>query len=160
MTDFNSLIDSSLSLELQNIPDRLAFKIGEVAELLGVRQYVVRYWEQEFQLLRPRKSTAGQRIFTRKDVALLLLIRKLVHRDRYSIQGARAQLLAHRKELNSLLGVGSVQTSLQESESKMKQESQSVALQSLLRLREQLVVLKQQVHQLNSIFVATDKELS
>lgn len=86
------LVDDALKNELKNIPDKMAFKIGEVADLLGVKAYVLRYWETEFEALRPKKSNQNQRMYTRKDVETALLVRKLLHRDRFSIEGARKAL--------------------------------------------------------------------
>lgn len=83
------LCDEKLLEEIQAIPDKMGFKIGDVAEILGIKQYVLRYWETEFEVLRPKKASNNQRMYTRKDVENALLIRKLLHRDRFSIEGAR-----------------------------------------------------------------------
>lgn len=87
-----ALCDERLLEEIQSIPDKMGFKIGEVADLLGVKQYVLRYWESEFDILKPKKATNNQRYYTRKDVENAYIIRKLLHRDRFSIEGARAAL--------------------------------------------------------------------
>lgn len=96
------LCDDKLLEEINAIPDKMGFKIGDVAEILGIKQYVLRYWETEFEILRPKKASNNQRMYTRKDVENALLIRKLLHRDRFSIEGARnamKELKAHvRKE--------------------------------------------------------------
>ncbi|HEY1080033.1 MAG TPA: MerR family transcriptional regulator [Bdellovibrio sp.] len=96
------LCDDKLLEEINSIPDKMGFKIGDVAEILGIKQYVLRYWETEFEVLRPKKASNNQRMYTRKDVENALLIRKLLHRDRFSIEGARnamKELKAHvRKE--------------------------------------------------------------
>lgn len=96
------LCDDKLLEEINAIPDKMGFKIGDVAEILGIKQYVLRYWETEFEVLRPKKASNNQRMYTRKDVENALLIRKLLHRDRFSIEGARnamKELKAHvRKE--------------------------------------------------------------
>ncbi|WII71877.1 MerR family transcriptional regulator [Bdellovibrio sp. 22V] len=96
------LCDDKLLEEIKQIPDKMGFKIGDVAEILGIKQYVLRYWETEFEILRPKKASNNQRMYTRKDVENALLIRKLLHRDRFSIEGARnamKELKAHvRKE--------------------------------------------------------------
>lgn len=84
--------DEELESNLKRIPDKLAFKIGEVAELVGVKPYVLRYWETEFEVLSPKKSRSNQRMYERKDVEALMLIKKLLYRDRFSIEGARAAL--------------------------------------------------------------------
>lgn len=83
------LCDDKLLEEINAIPDKMGFKIGDVADILGIKQYVLRYWETEFEILRPKKASNNQRMYTRKDVENALLIRKLLHRDRFSIEGAR-----------------------------------------------------------------------
>src|SRR6202044_4238275 len=74
------------------IPDKLFFRIGEVAQLVGVEPYVLRYWESEFPGLSPRKSSSGQRMFRRKDVELLLRIKHLLYSQKFTIEGARKAL--------------------------------------------------------------------
>jgi len=86
------LCDDKLLLEINAIPDKMGFKIGDVADILGIKQYVLRYWETEFEILRPKKASNNQRMYTRRDVENALLIRKLLHRDRFSIEGARNAL--------------------------------------------------------------------
>ena len=83
------LCDDKLLEEISSIPDKMAFKIGDVADLLGIKQYVLRYWETEFDILKPKKASNNQRMYARKDVENAFLIRKLLHRDRFSIEGAR-----------------------------------------------------------------------
>lgn len=87
-----ALCDEQLLRELQGIPDKMGFKIGDVADLLEVKQYVLRYWESEFDILRPKKAGNNQRLYTKKDVENAFLIRKLLHRDRFSIEGARSAM--------------------------------------------------------------------
>lgn len=89
---FSSLNDELLLKEIASIPDKLGFKIGDVAEMLGIKQYVLRYWETEFDLIRPKKALNNQRLYTKKDVENIYLIRKLLYRDRFSIEGARSVL--------------------------------------------------------------------
>ena len=79
------------------LPDKLYFKIGEVAKLIGVKPYVVRYWETEFSVLRPGKTRARHRLYRRKDVEVLLEIRRLLYTERYTIEGAKRRL----RELNT-----------------------------------------------------------
>tara|TARA_B100000686_G_C16444826_1_gene788884 strand:+ start:430 stop:780 length:351 start_codon:yes stop_codon:yes gene_type:complete len=74
------------------IPDKLFFKIGEVAEISGVEQYVLRYWEDEFDHLRPEKNKSGQRLYQKKDVEQVLKIKKLLYEEKYTIAGARKKL--------------------------------------------------------------------
>jgi DNA-binding transcriptional MerR regulator len=71
------------------IPDKLYFRIGEVAKLCGVEAYVLRFWESEFPQLKPNKSGTGQRLYRRRDVELALRIQQLLHKEGYTIVGAR-----------------------------------------------------------------------
>lgn len=87
-----ALCDDELLSELSGIPNKMGFKIGEVADMLGIKQYVLRYWETEFDVLRPKKAANNQRYYTKKDVENVYLIRKLLHRDRFSIEGARSAM--------------------------------------------------------------------
>jgi DNA-binding transcriptional MerR regulator len=72
--------------------DKLYFKIGEVADIVGVPAYVLRYWESEFKSIRPQKSRTQQRVYRRRDVATLLRIKHLLYEQKFTIAGARAQL--------------------------------------------------------------------
>ena len=91
-------VDDVLVKELAAVPDKMAFKIGEVAELAGVKPYVLRYWETEFKVLKPQKSKHNQRIYSRKDVETVFMIKKLLYKDRFSIEGARSALRNLKKE--------------------------------------------------------------
>jgi DNA-binding transcriptional MerR regulator len=74
------------------IPDRLYFKIGDVAHICGVETYVLRFWETQFPQLKPNKSGTGQRLYRRRDVELALRIKNLVHIEGYTLAGARQVL--------------------------------------------------------------------
>jgi DNA-binding transcriptional MerR regulator len=74
------------------IPDRLYFKIGDVAKLCGVEAYVLRFWESQFPQLKPNKSGTGQRLYRRRDVEMALEVKRLVHAEGYTLSGARAVL--------------------------------------------------------------------
>lgn len=82
------------------VPDKLFFKIGEVARLTGVKPYVLRYWESEFRVLRPEKSRTGQRLYRREDIAVVLRIKELLYKDGYTIAGAKQRLLQEEEETN------------------------------------------------------------
>ena len=73
----------------RSFPDKLFYKIGEVSRIAGVEPYVLRYWETEFPFLRPRKNKSGQRVYIRKDLELVLQIKKLLYEDRFTIEGVR-----------------------------------------------------------------------
>jgi len=74
------------------LPEKLYFKIGEVAKLVGVKPYVLRYWESEFSIVKPGKTTSRHRLYRRRDVETLLEIRRLLHVERYTIEGAKRRL--------------------------------------------------------------------
>ena len=89
----------TLLKSLDDIPQKMAFKIGEAAQMIGVKQYVLRYWETEFDQLRPKKSKNNQRVYSRRDVETALMIKKLLYVDRFSIEGARAALRQLKREV-------------------------------------------------------------
>ena len=74
------------------IPNKLYFRIGEVAKLAGIKPYVLRFWESEFPGLGPKKSGTGHRLYRRKDVELVLEIKRLLYEKRFTIEGARKVL--------------------------------------------------------------------
>jgi DNA-binding transcriptional MerR regulator len=80
------------------IPDKLYFRIGEVAGLCRLPAYVLRFWETEFPQLKPVKSSTGQRMYRKRDVESVVRIKKLLYEDGFTIAGAREQL---REEIKS-----------------------------------------------------------
>jgi len=79
------------------IPEKLYFRIGEVAELCDLPAYVLRFWETEFPQLKPVKSSTGQRMYRHKDVEAVLRIKKLLYEEGFTIAGARQHLRAENK---------------------------------------------------------------
>lgn len=75
-----------------SIPRKLFYKIGEVCELTDTQPYVLRFWESEFPQLAPKKSPSGQRTYRRKDIDLVIEIKKLLYQEGYTIAGARKKL--------------------------------------------------------------------
>ena len=76
----------------ESLPAKLYFRIGEVAELVGVEPHVLRYWEREFRAIRPTKSAKGQRVYSRRDVENLMRVRELLYREGFTIAGAKKKL--------------------------------------------------------------------
>lgn len=74
------------------IPDRLYFKIGDVGQICGLETYVLRFWESQFPQLKPNKGGTGQRLYRRRDVEMVLEIKRLVHDEGYTLAGARQAL--------------------------------------------------------------------
>ncbi len=128
-----ALVDDQLLEEINAIPDKMGFKIGDVADLLDVKQYVLRYWESEFDFLRPKKASNNQRMYTKKDVENAFLIRKLLYRDRFSIEGAR-QVLREMKQVVR------------------KERDFSQVAQKMGGASDRLLVLAEEVRQLRQLF--------
>ena len=80
------------------LPDKIYFKIGEVSRIVGVKAYVLRYWETEFELLKPGKAPSRHRLYKKKDVELLLEIKRLLYAEGFTIEGARKRLKEGKKE--------------------------------------------------------------
>ncbi len=86
------------------IPDKFYFKIGEVSAILGVKPYVVRFWETEFGLA-PAKNSSKHRVYRRQEVETLLEIRNLLYIERFTIEGAQKKLKERMKEKNRQLAL-------------------------------------------------------
>jgi len=76
----------------KEFPHKFFYKIGETSRITGLEPYVLRYWETEFPFLKPVKTRSGQRLYTKKDIEILFLIKKMLYDDRYTIQGVRQKL--------------------------------------------------------------------
>jgi DNA-binding transcriptional MerR regulator len=72
--------------------DKRYYRIGEVAKITDVKPYVLRYWESEFRWMAPQKSRSQQRLYRRRDIDMILLIKKLLYEQRFTIAGARKKL--------------------------------------------------------------------
>jgi DNA-binding transcriptional MerR regulator len=83
------------------IPDKLYFRIGEVARLCSVAPYVLRFWESEFSQLKPNKSGTGQRLYRRRDVEMALRVKRLLYDEGYTIAGARQAIQAESRSKRS-----------------------------------------------------------
>jgi len=79
-------------------PDKLFYRIGDVSEITGIKPHILRYWEAEFSVLHPRKNDAGQRVYERRDVELVIEIKKLLYEQRYTISGAKKFLTRRHKQ--------------------------------------------------------------
>jgi DNA-binding transcriptional MerR regulator len=94
-----------MTITPEEIPDKLYFRIGEVARLAGIKPYVLRFWETEFPALDPKKSGTGHRLYRRKEVQLVLEIKRLLYEKRYTIEGARKFLEGRPKNGDSAVPV-------------------------------------------------------
>ncbi|HBO85209.1 MAG: hypothetical protein A2073_06835 [Deltaproteobacteria bacterium GWC2_42_11] len=85
-------------MEVQ-IPNKLYFRIGEVSRITRVKPYVLRYWESEFKIIKPQKSMSNQRVYKRSDVEVILEIKRLLHKERYTLEGAKKKIKEIIKEM-------------------------------------------------------------
>jgi len=110
------------------IPDKLFFRIGEVSQIVGVEPYVLRYWESEFRALSPKKSSSGQRMFRRRDVELLLEIKRLLYDRKFTVEGARRALSERSRPIDVM----------KSAKSQMKQGTLFSAADPLPEIRQEL----------------------
>ena len=92
-------------MAVPEIPDKFYFKIGEVSSILGVKPYVVRFWESEFRIS-PSKNRSRHRIYKRQEVETLLEIRRLLYDERFTIEGAQKKLRERMKDRSKQLDLG------------------------------------------------------
>ena len=86
--------------------EKLYYRIGEVSRITGVKAYVLRYWESEFKLLRPKKNPAGQRLYRPRDLELVQRIKALLYDERLTLEGAKKRLLSESRKTNQQLDLG------------------------------------------------------
>jgi len=79
------------------IPVREFFSIGDVCDLTDLKPHVLRYWESQFRFLHPAKNRSGNRVYQRREVELIMLVKELLYVDKYTIEGARARVDEYRK---------------------------------------------------------------
>ncbi len=77
---------------MAQLPEKLYYKIGEVASLTNVKPYVLRYWESEFKIVKPRKSNTKQRVYSRSDLDLILEIKRLLYKEKYTLEGVKKRI--------------------------------------------------------------------
>ncbi|OGQ55063.1 MAG: hypothetical protein A3J24_10010 [Deltaproteobacteria bacterium RIFCSPLOWO2_02_FULL_53_8] len=77
---------------ITQIPEKLYFKIGEVARISRVKPHVLRYWETEFKIISPKKSLTKQRVYTRRDIEIIIEIKRLLYKEKYTLEGAKKKI--------------------------------------------------------------------
>lgn len=93
--------------DIAKVPDKKYFRIGEVSRIVGVNAHVLRYWESEFKIIKPFRGKSKQRLYRQQDVQNLLIIRQLLHDERYTIAGAKKYLSGRN---SAAMAVGKVGT--------------------------------------------------
>jgi DNA-binding transcriptional MerR regulator len=131
----------------QQLPDKLYFRIGEVAEIVGVKPHVLRYWESEFNVLKPMKTRGSHRQYRRRDVELAMRIKQLLHDEGYTIAGAKKRM----RELGE-----------HKSGAQLPAEANREVLlrAALLGVREQLVDVLDRLDRIENDAVAADEKPS
>jgi DNA-binding transcriptional MerR regulator len=109
-----------------SLPDKIYFKIGEVSEIVGVEPYVLRYWETEFEVLKPSKAPSRHRLYKKRDVQLLLDIKRLLYTEGFTIEGARKKLKESKKEEKDQLKLPLSEQKYRNALVKIKRELQSL----------------------------------
>jgi DNA-binding transcriptional MerR regulator len=87
---------------MSTVPDKLYYRIGEVETITEIPAYVLRYWESEFKLLRPKKNPAGQRLYRKADLELVLRIKALLYDERLTLEGAKKRLRSESRGLDQM----------------------------------------------------------
>lgn len=136
----------NLEAEFDKIPDQMAFKIGDVADLLQVKPYVLRYWEQEFKALNPKKAVNNQRIYSRRDVETVILIKKFLYIDQFSIPGAIKALKEHRdQQLQKLKDEKNKNNPFQNSSSNLNFHESTTSVKSAELLTEKYIKIEESI---------------
>lgn len=91
-----------IETQMNSLPDKLSFKIGEVGHIIGLSNHVLRYWEKEFPILKPEKFMNNQRLYYKKDIKILFLIKILLYKEKFSIEGLRKHLPSYYKQLQKI----------------------------------------------------------
>jgi DNA-binding transcriptional MerR regulator len=104
-TDARSSTQADDQLDVP-IARREFYSIGETCDITGLKAHVLRYWETQFDLLRPKKNRSGNRVFQGRDIEMILLVKRLLYHDKYTIEGARRRL----EELQRAGAVGGAST--------------------------------------------------
>jgi DNA-binding transcriptional MerR regulator len=108
------------------IPEKRYFKIGEVSKLTGVKPYVLRYWESEFKIISPRKSNGKQRVYTREEVDTILVIKNLLYKDGFTLEGAKKKIKEVKREKIKQLAFPFNETQYQNALKNIRKELNSI----------------------------------
>ena len=95
-----------MSVVVPDAAEKLYYRIGEVEQITAVPAYVLRYWESEFKLLRPKKNPAGQRLYRPRDLELVQRIKALLYDERLTLEGAKKRLMTESRKTGQQLDLG------------------------------------------------------
>ncbi len=108
------------------VPDKLYYKIGEVSEITGIEPYVLRYWESEFKIMSPSRSRSRQRLYRKRDLELIMEIKRLLYDERFTIEGAKKRLQRAGRGRNKQLELGLQEPSYKEALTQIKEELEQI----------------------------------
>ena len=122
---------------------KLYYSISEVSKITEIEQYVLRYWETEFEQLKPQKNRAGNRIYTNKDIQLILYIKELLREKKYTIEGAKKILeyYTHGKQTQAAVNTQEQKTEQPEAEEVVKEQPPSELKKDLEEIKSILELL-------------------
>ena len=132
---------------------KLYYSISEVSKITNLEQYVLRYWESEFEELKPAKNRAGNRIYTNKDIQLILFIKKLLREERYTIEGAKQVIKTFAPGDEVVLAEQDDEeedvkkTVIDPAQTSLFFEPEGRLREDLLKFRQFLLNLKERIHQ-------------
>src|SRR4030065_2836185 len=112
---------------MTQIPEKLYFKIGEVSEITEVKPYILRYWENEFKIISPKKSSTKQRVYSRRDVDLIIEIKKLLYKEKFTLEGAKKRIKELQAEKAKQLGFPFREESYRSTLNSIKKELHSIS---------------------------------
>ncbi|MDH7515596.1 MAG: MerR family transcriptional regulator [Bacteroidota bacterium] len=125
---------------------KLYYSISEVSRMTNLEQYVLRYWESEFDELKPAKNRAGNRIYTNKDIQLILFIKKLLREERYTIEGAKQVLKTYSPEAETAeQGQGEERTPRDPAQTTLLFQPEGKLREDLLRIKQFLEDLREYI---------------
>ncbi|MBI1912723.1 MAG: MerR family transcriptional regulator [Deltaproteobacteria bacterium] len=111
---------------MTEIPDKLYFKIGEVAKITKVKPYILRYWETEFKIISPKKSLTKQRVYSKRDVELIVEIKNLLYKEKFTLEGAKKRIKEIQAEKQKQLGFDFPEQKFQSALKSIKKELTSI----------------------------------
>jgi len=114
-----------------SVPEKLYYKIGEVSQITGVEPYVLRYWESEFKIVTPMRTNSKQRLYRKRDLELILEIKKLLYEEKFTIAGAKKKLQKVKAQREKQLKLDLPEKKYRDALLRVKEELES--LYSLLR---------------------------
>jgi DNA-binding transcriptional MerR regulator len=133
------LPEENVELIIPDLTKKLFYKIGEVSRITKLEPYVLRYWEKEFQFLTPRKGSSGQRVYQKKDIEIILEIRRLLYNERFTIEGVRKKLF---KNFASVIDINTrdIKVESKPKKQKSKQDKSSKHTKTIITTTKKMVI--------------------